>query len=31
MLSGIGRSADLSDFGIETIVDLDDVGQNLQV
>ena len=31
MLSGIGRSADLSPFGIETIVDLPDVGHNLQV
>lgn len=31
MLSGIGRSEDLSSFGIETVVDLPDVEQNLQV
>ncbi|KAF8797579.1 aryl-alcohol oxidase-like protein [Phlegmacium glaucopus] len=30
MLSGIGRPADLSPFGINTIVNLPDVGQNLQ-
>lgn len=31
MLSGIGDSSVLSQFGIDTIVDLPDVGQNLQV
>ena len=31
ILSGIGRPADLSPFWIETIVNLPDVGQNLQV
>jgi len=30
MLSGIGRPEDLSSIGIETIVNLPDVGQNLQ-
>ena len=31
MLSSIGEASLLSSFGIETIVDLPDVGQNLQV
>lgn len=31
MLSGIGDSSVLSSFGINTIVDIPDVGQNLQV
>ncbi|KAF7328864.1 Choline dehydrogenase [Mycena venus] len=30
MLSGIGNSAELSEFGIETVVDLPGVGTNLQ-
>jgi choline dehydrogenase-like flavoprotein len=31
MLSGIGDKNTLGEFGIETIVDSPDVGQNLQV
>lgn len=31
MLSGIGDTSVLSSVGVETIVDLPDVGQNLQV
>jgi len=31
MLSGIGSPASLSPFGINTIVNLPDVGENLQV
>jgi len=31
LLSGIGAPSNLSPFGIETIVNLPDVGQNLQV
>lgn len=31
MLAGIGESAELSKLNIKTIVDLPDVGKNLQV
>ena len=31
LLSGVGDASLLSSLGIETIVDLPDVGQNLQV
>jgi choline dehydrogenase-like flavoprotein len=31
MLSGIGDSSTLSNFGIDTLVDIPDIGQNLQV
>jgi hypothetical protein len=31
MLSGIGAASQLSPVGVDTIVDLPDVGQNLQV